>query len=58
MRGTPLCKSLKRRLPHSSSRTTSGVHRSQSTSALRETVQNWIALFSMVDLRSPKRFGF
>ena len=41
MRGTPRWMSLKRRLPQSSSRTTSGVQSSPSTSAPRATVQNW-----------------
>ena len=41
MRGTPRRRSLKRVLPHSSSRTTSGVHRSVSTSEAIATGQNW-----------------
>ena len=40
IRGTPRRISLNRVLPHISSRTTSGVHRSHSTSAPRATVQN------------------
>ena len=39
--GTPRCRSLKRWLPHSSSRTTRGVHRSASTSLALATGQNW-----------------
>ncbi len=40
MRGTPRRISLNCVLPQSSSRTTRGVHLSQSTSAPRATVQN------------------
>jgi hypothetical protein len=39
--GTPRRISLKRVLPHSNSRTTSGVQRSPKTSAARATGQNW-----------------
>ncbi len=41
IRGRPRRISLNRVLPQSSSRTTSGVHRSHRTSAPRATVQNW-----------------
>jgi hypothetical protein len=40
MRGTPRCRSLKRTLPHNSSRTTNGVQRLARISAARETGQN------------------
>src|SRR6185437_7791171 len=41
IRGTPRCRSLKRTLPQSSSRTTNGVQRSANTSAACATGQNW-----------------
>src|SRR5262249_54671599 len=41
MSGTPRWRSLKRRLPQSSSRRTSGVHRSATISAALATGQNW-----------------
>ena len=55
MSGTPRWRWLKRWLPQTSSRSTSGVHRSATISAALATGQNWPYPFIASRVRTPRR---